>query len=941
MTFPTDWARKCALTINSAQIVGSGTHNNFPVLLTQANLPSDMLDKDGAAPARMGGGDIRFTSDALGSTKLPCHVVEFITANDPATARAMIYVGLNLPTGSSTTIYVWYRTATEIDQPKYDANPDADGFKGSDYVWANYDIVLPLGGFGGLRNLKQVNAAKNAGRYGNFSPRAYTVATRATGNAYISFPSLAKVGERLYCCAREATTHAVSLSGVVGVRYSDDMGRTWVSDTGLGVSDGAADLRESRLFVQSTGTLWLFYTKTNSADTSRIVAYRKASAPYSAWGAETILTSQTKANGGSKPIQLASGRIVVPCYEIDGSGNTAPFVRWTDDAGASWTTDYLTADGAAPGAFATYNETSIAEDPATPGNLVAIMRRNGFQNLYRQTSTDSGQTWSSAAVVTALAIDSGSFPDMPELLYARDGDLLCAYAKDRNAPEYRVVRSTDHGVTWATEYGAIWANEFLATVTPGGYTFGSGGYCSMVEVTKGVFAVVYYYDNGGGALGTVWCTHVTKVEDGPMNYWTDTTWATSARVGDGIELSDADVSIGSGSLSYWNNVHNAGAFTISGWAKFNQVADEAHCFVGSTTSSQDRGFFFAYDNRTAAGSLDALRLYKADGAGVAVQNQSTAITGDTSPHRFAVFCSALGVPTFIRDTTTYAGSTALTATAGNAELATRIGGASIQPSGFDNDLATFRLDGWMGMWTFSALNLGADYEKTRYNAENAPATFLTAGTPTSTDVTAPTLTGSITVSSLTTTSYTLTCPAATDDVAVTGYQYRLDGGSWVTIAGGARTVGITARTSGATDAVEMRAFDAAPNYSTALSTSVTLSGGSDTTAPTLVGSITVGTVTSASIAITWPTGADNVAVSSYEVHRGAGWVDTGSTSTGYTFTGLTAGTAYTLQVRAKDAAGNVSTPALSVSQSTASEAPAPVSQGSRRLTLAEMLRGVT
>ena len=180
-------------------------------------------------------------------------------------------------------------------------------------------------------------------------------------------------------------------------------------------------------------------------------------------------------------------------------------------------------------------------------------------------------------------------------------------------------------------------------------------------------------------------------------------------------------------------------------------------------------------------------------------------------------------------------------------------------------------------------------------------------------------------------------------MGVSGYQYRLNGGSWVDISFGGRVASITGRTPGSTDTVEMRAYDSVPNYSTALTVDVTLDSVADTTAPTLTGSITVGSVTSTSIAITWPTGADNVAVSSYEVNRGAGWVDTASTSTGYTFTGLTASTAYTLQVRAKDAAGNVSTPALSVSQSTAAEAPAPapVSQGSRRLTLPEWLRGVT
>lgn len=824
MTFPVGWYRKCALTINSAQIVGSGTHNNFPVLLTEANLPSDMLDKDGAAPARMGGGDIRFTSDASGTTKLPCHVVEFIPADNPANARATIYVVVNLPTGSDTTIYVWYQTATDIDQPKYNDNPDADGFKGSDYVWANYDIVLPLGGFGGLRNLKQANAAKNAGRNGNFSSRAYPVASRPTGRKYITFPSLVKVGDRLYCAAREAVTHYVEGSGQVGIRYSDDMGRSWNEATSLFVTDASFDLRDPRLFLQNDGTLWLLYSKTNGSDTTRVVNYRKSSPPYSSWGAETALTTQTKANNGSRPIQLASGRIMVPCYDIDGTGATAPFVRWSDDGGTTWTTDYLTADGAAPGAYGLYNETTIAEDPANPGNIVAILRRNTYLTLFRQASTDSGQTWSAAAA-TGLAIDAASAPDMPEAMYCRDGDLLVAYARHRDAPVFRVARSVDHGLNWDAQYASIYSNDFNTTVKPGGFV-GNGGYCSMVELTKGLFAIVYYYDSWTPQIGAVWCTHFTKVEDGALNYWTDTSWATEAKNGDGIESSDTDQATGSGSLSYWNNVHNGGAFTISGWAKFNQITDEAHCFVGSSLSPSARGFAFFYDNRTSAGAPNRLTLYKADGASTAISSNSAAISADTGAHRFGVFCSALGTPTFIFDAATYSGSAAITATAGDATYGVRIAGCSAFPAGSPlvYDVPSFRLDGWMGMWSFSVQNLGADYEKTRYNAENSPAAFLTAGTPTSTDATPPTLSGTIAVSSVTTTSYTIECPEASDDIAVAGYQYRLNAGAWVTIAGAARAANITGRTPGSTDAVEMRAFDSGLNYSSTLTASATLGG---------------------------------------------------------------------------------------------------------------------
>lgn len=90
------------------------------------------------------------------------------------------------------------------------------------------------------------------------------------------------------------------------------------------------------------------------------------------------------------------------------------------------------------------------------------------------------------------------------------------------------------------------------------------------------------------------------------------------------------------------------------------------------------------------------------------------------------------------------------------------------------------------------------------------------------DTTPPTLTGTITISALTTTSYTATWPAGSDNVAVTGYEYRIAGGSWVD-RGNNLSVNITGRTPGATETFEVRAYDAAANVSTpALSTSVTL-----------------------------------------------------------------------------------------------------------------------
>ena len=88
------------------------------------------------------------------------------------------------------------------------------------------------------------------------------------------------------------------------------------------------------------------------------------------------------------------------------------------------------------------------------------------------------------------------------------------------------------------------------------------------------------------------------------------------------------------------------------------------------------------------------------------------------------------------------------------------------------------------------------------------------------DTTAPSLSGALTVSNKTGTGYTVSWPAATDDVAVTGYEYRINGGAW-TATGNVLTVNIIGRSPG-TDAVELRAFDAAGNRSSALSVNVVL-----------------------------------------------------------------------------------------------------------------------
>lgn len=189
------------------------------------------------------------------------------------------------------------------------------------------------------------------------------------------------------------------------------------------------------------------------------------------------------------------------------------------------------------------------------------------------------------------------------------------------------------------------------------------------------------------------------------------------------------------------------------------------------------------------------------------------------------------------------------------------------------------------------------------------------------DTTPPVMTGSIAVSAVTSSGFTLAVDAATDDVGVTGYEYSIDGGTtYTTIPNAARTVTVTGRAASTSHAVRMRAFDAAGNKATPLSATATTTASADTTAPVMVAPITVSAQTTTGFTLTWPAATDAVGVASYEVDNGSGvYVNVGTART-LVVTGKTASTTYNVRVRALDAAGNAAAP-LTATATTAEQPP--------------------
>lgn len=178
---------------------------------------------------------------------------------------------------------------------------------------------------------------------------------------------------------------------------------------------------------------------------------------------------------------------------------------------------------------------------------------------------------------------------------------------------------------------------------------------------------------------------------------------------------------------------------------------------------------------------------------------------------------------------------------------------------------------------------------------------ITAGSTDTVPPTAPTLSASGTTQTTTSLSWS----GATDNVTVTGYDVFQ--GATLLGSTAATTFAVSGLTASTTYSFIVRAKDAAGNSSVASNavSVTTLAVVADTTPPTAPTALSASGTTTTSTNLAWTAATDNVAVTGYEVFSGRTLLTT-VTGTTYTAAGLTAATAYTFSVRARDAAGNVS-----------------------------------
>ncbi len=222
-------------------------------------------------------------------------------------------------------------------------------------------------------------------------------------------------------------------------------------------------------------------------------------------------------------------------------------------------------------------------------------------------------------------------------------------------------------------------------------------------------------------------------------------------------------------------------------------------------------------------------------------------------------------------------------------------------------------------YSFSGLTASTAYSVTvraRDAAGNwsAYSSALSVTTSSSGDTTAPSVPTGLASSSITSSGFTVSWTASTDNVAVTGYEVFIDGVSYATPSGTSQAV--TGRSASTAYSVTVRARDAAGNWSAQSSAlSVTTSSGADTTAPSVPTGLTSSAITTSGFTVSWTASTDNVAVTGYEVFiDGTSYGTTSSTS--LAVTGRSANTAYSVTVRARDAVPNWSAQSSALSVTT-------------------------
>jgi chitodextrinase len=226
---------------------------------------------------------------------------------------------------------------------------------------------------------------------------------------------------------------------------------------------------------------------------------------------------------------------------------------------------------------------------------------------------------------------------------------------------------------------------------------------------------------------------------------------------------------------------------------------------------------------------------------------------------------------------------------------------------------SFTITGLSGSKTYAVTIVALDAAGNKSGA----STSVSVTTKTAADNQAPASPTGLKTAEVRTTGIDISWTAAIDNVGVKEYKIYVDGALTATVTG--TSYSLSGLTAGTAYSVYVTATDAAGNTSEASSAlKVTTAAGADAQAPSVPANLAANEISDTGVLLSWSASTDNVSTTGYDIYVDGAKV--GSTSeTSFIVTGLTKLTAYTIQVTAKDAAGNTSEKSAALKITTVAE----------------------
>jgi chitinase len=190
------------------------------------------------------------------------------------------------------------------------------------------------------------------------------------------------------------------------------------------------------------------------------------------------------------------------------------------------------------------------------------------------------------------------------------------------------------------------------------------------------------------------------------------------------------------------------------------------------------------------------------------------------------------------------------------------------------------------------------------------------------DAQAPTVPMGLTATTMGTTVIYLAWQGSTDNVGVASYEVFQEG--FLRGRVGSNGAGINALSPGTTYSFTVSACDAAGNCSAQSASASATTLAADSQAPSVPSGLVATAMSTTQIGLTWNASTDNLGVTGYKVFQGEALLATVS-SNSLNIGQLDAGTAYSFNVSACDAAGNCSAPSAFASATTIAATPPPTS----------------